>query len=209
MKPLWVVKIGGSLTHTPDLGRWLDAIATVKTARVVVVPGGGPFADAVRDAQRKLGFSDEAAHEMALRAMEQYALMLCAFNSAFVAAGSETGIETTLRAGKVPVWLPVPMLGGRQDVPTNWDTTSDSLAAWLANKLNARRLVLVKSMNLTGRSISVRELQRRGIVDSYFPMLTRAAPYCIDVVDRNDYAGFAEATPDASTGTKIVVDARR
>ncbi|MGI9303048.1 MAG: hypothetical protein ACR2RB_10110 [Gammaproteobacteria bacterium] len=208
MKPLWIVKIGGSLVRSPSLRRWLDVIAAVELAKVVVVPGGGPFADTVRDTQRELGFNDEAAHEMALRAMEQYALMVCAFNAAFVPADTQTGVENALRAGRVPVWMPVRMASDRQDIPASWDMTSDALAAWLANKLGATRLVLVKSAGLRGRSISVHELQRTGIVDNYFPVLTRAAPYRIDVVGPNDYARFGKTGLDASPFTEVVTDSR-
>ena len=44
--------------------------------RIVVVPGGGPFADAVRDFDRSLGLSPHTAHWMALLAMDQYGHVL-------------------------------------------------------------------------------------------------------------------------------------
>ena len=74
MKPL-VVKIGGSLVET---GRLREILAIVARAQrpTVIVPGGGPFADAVRNAQAEFGFSDEAAHRMAILAMHQTALLM-------------------------------------------------------------------------------------------------------------------------------------
>ena len=50
---LTVLKLGGSYAFSPHLKDWLDAIAACAGC-AVVVPGGGPFADAVRMAQRFL-----------------------------------------------------------------------------------------------------------------------------------------------------------
>ena len=40
------------------------------------MPGGGPFADAVREFDRAMGLSSDAAHWMAILAMDQYAHVL-------------------------------------------------------------------------------------------------------------------------------------
>ena len=45
---MWVVKIGGSLSHDPALREWLTQLWEVGGGRVVIVPGGGDFADTVR-----------------------------------------------------------------------------------------------------------------------------------------------------------------
>ena len=45
-----IVKLGGSHAFAAHLKDWLGAIAE-GAGRVVIVPGGGPFADAVRAAQ--------------------------------------------------------------------------------------------------------------------------------------------------------------
>jgi aspartokinase-like uncharacterized kinase len=48
-----VVKIGGSLYDTPELKKWLKQLAkAAKDDSIIIVPGGGPFADTVRDAQK-------------------------------------------------------------------------------------------------------------------------------------------------------------
>ena len=48
----------------------------------------------------------------------------------------------------------------------DWQTTSDSLALWLAAKLSARHLCLVKSADVNGKSI--KELMDQEIVDNHF-----------------------------------------
>ena len=75
-----VVKIGGSYAFSLDLRRWTDAIAGCGRPRSSW-PGGGPFADAVRAAQPRMGFDDAAAHHMAMLAMEQYGYALASFGS--------------------------------------------------------------------------------------------------------------------------------
>ena len=70
-----VIKLGGSHASGPHIRDWLAAIAAEKR-RIVIVPGGGPFADAVRSTQASLGFDDSAAHDMALMAMAQFGRFL-------------------------------------------------------------------------------------------------------------------------------------
>lgn len=47
-----------------------------KEVSVLIVPGGGPFADSVRVADEKFGIGAEASHWMAVLSMEQYAYYL-------------------------------------------------------------------------------------------------------------------------------------
>ena len=55
----------------------LAALATAGQARrLLVVPGGGPFADSVRAVDRQHRLSDDAAHWMAILAMDQYAHLI-------------------------------------------------------------------------------------------------------------------------------------
>ena len=51
-KSMWVVKIGGSLLGSPELERWLEVVAKHGDGKIIIVPGGGLFANAVRDAQK-------------------------------------------------------------------------------------------------------------------------------------------------------------
>ena len=185
---MWVVKLGGSLANYPDdLKRWLKALAEAGKGRVVIVPGGSFFADWVRAAQKRWGFDDAAAHAMGLRAMEQYGLMLCGLQKSFVPARTETEIRKALQENQVPVWLPVQTLAC-EDLPPSWDVTSDSLAAWLARRLAAERLVLVKSCALPEGEMDMAELSRKGIVDAAFPGFVDAAAFDVWLVNREDYA---------------------
>lgn len=135
-----IVKLGGSLIEAPDLRRWLAELA--EAPRHLVVPGGGPFADAVRRAQAVIGFDDLAAHRMAILAMQQYGLLMASLEPRLRLVESEAEIG----ASPTPaIWLPWAMIGSDRSIEASWDVTSDSLALILAMRLRASRLVLVKS----------------------------------------------------------------
>ena len=165
--PLTVVKLGGSHATGLYLKAWLVAIAA-EAGSIAIVPGGGPFADAVRTAQASMGFDDPAAHAMALMAMTQFGCALQSLNPALTLAASRSTILRALKDGKVPVWSPEPMARAA-GLPETWDLTSDSLAAWLAGALGASRLLLVKHGRFDGVAIDAHDLVARGVVDPLFP----------------------------------------
>lgn len=162
-----VVKLGGSVAKSGELRGWLTALESC-TGRVIVVPGGGIFADQVRDAQTRFGFDDATAHRMAILAMEQYGSMLCALSAQLVGARSVAEISGVLARGAIAVWLPAAMTRNAPAIPASWDVTSDSLAAWLAGRLDAERLVLVKSVDPQRLAASLRGLADARIVDRAF-----------------------------------------
>jgi dihydroneopterin aldolase len=161
------VKLGGSHATGPHLKNWLAAIAA-EAGAIAIVPGGGPFADAVRAAQAGIGFDDRAAHIMALMAMAQFGSALESLNPALRLASSRSAISRALKDGKVPVWSPEPMARAAA-LPETWELTSDSLAAWLAGALGASRLVLVKHGRFEGAAVDAHDLAARGVVDPLFP----------------------------------------
>ena len=108
---LTVVKLGGSHAFSAHLKSWIDAI-TAGAGRVVLAPGGGPFADAVRTAQPQMGFDDGAAHQMALLAMDQYGCALANLGAGLTVAASAAAIRRVLLAGGVPVWSASRMVRG-------------------------------------------------------------------------------------------------
>lgn len=171
---LTVVKIGGSYAlsqHLPDI---LNALNAARRP-LVVVPGGGPFADTVRAAQSRMGFDDGTAHKMALLAMAQFAEALTGLSSRLAVAPGVAQIRAALKRGRVAVWSPWPMTNGLEALPASWQLTSDSLAAWLAGRLGARRILLLKHRDAPGRAISLDEAARSGLVDPLFPAYAAAS----------------------------------
>ena len=141
-----VVKIGGGmLSRTSVFDRVTAAIAeAARGRRLVIVPGGGPFADAVRQMFNRFGIGEEAAHWMAILGMDQYAHALVARIAGAALVEGETEIAAALAAGRIPVLAPFRWIRTADPLPHSWDVTSDSIAAWLTGALGARRLVLIK-----------------------------------------------------------------
>jgi aspartokinase-like uncharacterized kinase len=169
-----VVKLGGSLFEgTPGgagAGPSLLALLHRATTPVVVVPGGGGFADLVRAEQERLGLVDTIAHRMALIAMHQMALVLVSLAPdppRLVVAAPRSAIDDALTGRRIPVWVPLPMTDRDLEIPEDWSITSDGLALWLARRLRARHVALVKAADVPA-GLSAADLAARGIVDPYF-----------------------------------------
>ncbi len=163
-----VIKIGGSLLAEPDVleAAITDVIAAAGNARVVVIPGGGVFANAVRAADQAHTLDDDTAHWMAVLAMDQYAHLLVAKHAKLVLADDLANVTAALASGSIPVIAPYRWLRATDPLPHSWDVTSDSIAAWFAGELGAAQLILVKSPSASG-----------DVVDRYF---TTALPPSIE-----------------------------
>jgi Uncharacterized archaeal kinase related to aspartokinases, uridylate kinases len=168
MAPL-VVKLGGSTAGRQEMEQWIAVLASA-TMPLVIVPGGGPFADQVRVSQTQIQFSDAAAHDMAILAMEQFGIVIAERHPRLQAARSLQDIETVLADGGVPVWFPSQMTRNAE-LPPSWDITSDSLAAWLCGKLGSRDLVLCKQVDLEEIIEDIQALVDKGVVDAMLPEL--------------------------------------
>lgn len=205
-RPLSIVKLGGSLARSPHLTAWLDHLAGTG-GRAVVVPGGGPFADQVRDMQDHWRFADDAAHHMAVLAMEQFGRMLAGLDGRCVPAASRRAIREAGRKGDLPVWMPARMTLGRPDIAESWDVTADSLAAWLAAELGADRIFLVKSAALPSSPIEIADLVRWNLVDPAFPAMLARGAASVACVGPADHEQVARAIRnDAAAGVAVLFD---
>jgi len=176
-----VIKFGGSLCHPNSIHaaiRWLEQQA--QSHSLVVVCGGGAYADTVRAEQRHLGFDDVVAHRQALLAMEQTAVLL---QSVWL---DTTGRELPISESGVAMslWSPRGLLFDQQRVSASWDITSDSLSAWLANQIGAHQLSLMKSLDIGFDLGSPQNWRRQGWVDAAFSEMTEGAAYPIRLVGR-------------------------
>ena len=197
---MWVVKLGGSLAHSSDLNSWLDVFSETSRGRVVIVPGGGSYADEVRRAQSVSGFDDDTAHCEALTAMEQFGLSLCGMVENLVPAETESEIQNILAQERVAVWMASKLALADKSIPKSWDVTSDSLAAWLATRLNAQALILVKSVSLPFLSISPSKLSEMGVVDKAFPNFVDCSRYQV----RTLHVGQSDLMREALRSNELV-----
>ena len=167
MKAL-VVKLGGSTAGSNEMQQWIDLLADASLP-LVLVPGGGPFADHIRAMQKPLGYSDDAAHDMAILAMDQFGLVVAERSERFRPSMTIRDMEQAWNAGLVPVWLPSSMTRGAPDILRSWCVTSDSLSAWLAGRIGAESLLLIKQATIDPAEMVLDTLVARHVVDDYLP----------------------------------------
>lgn len=167
-RPSLVVKLGGSHLEAPSLLAWLRVIAA--SAPLLLVPGGGAFADTVRAMQPRLGFSDRAAHDMSLLAMNQFGRLLCDLQPGLKMTGDFAAVETTIAARQVAVLAPWPMLVEEPTLAASWDVTSDSLALWFARHYRSN-LLIVKRARPSG-DLALATLSASAFLDRAFPRLS-------------------------------------
>lgn len=174
-----VVKVGGSLlSHMDRLRMVLADCADGAHGPCIVVPGGGPDADAVREAQARDGFSDAVAHRRALGAMTATAARFRAIEPRLVRSLAPWEAEFPEMA---LVWDPVLLCQGHPDIPETWDVTSDSLALWLAGRIGAACCVLIKSADAPP-GLDGEALARSGLVDAAFPAFARCFQGAITIL---------------------------
>ncbi len=207
--PVLVVKVGGSLAREPGaLPRVLQALAATRP-QPLVVPGGGPLANAVRRVHVGGGLSEATAHRMALLALDQ-----CAFWMAELAAAagpvevvrSPEEIARTVAAGALPVLAPADWLAREDALPASWDVTSDSIAAWVAGRIGARRLLLLKSFAFRASQVDAADLG--DTADAFFPRALPPLVECRLVDGREPAQVLAALAGEPGAGTVLVSTAR-
>jgi len=115
---------------------------------LVVVPGGGEFADTVRQLDGRFNLSNGTAHRMAILGMDQYGLLLRDLMPHDAVAISQLNdTKRTLAAGKLTVFLPAQLLMREDPLENSWTITSDSIALYIAYKLHAKQLLLITDVD--------------------------------------------------------------
>jgi 5-(aminomethyl)-3-furanmethanol phosphate kinase len=147
---LTVVKVGGGLAREAGAGALRRLCRTIGEAGanhpLLVVPGGGAFADAVREHDRRYDLGPVTSHRMAILAMDQFGWLLSDLIPGGVPCTDLATVRSTIDAGHIPVLLPAALLAS-DPLPASWEVTSDSIAAWVAGDGHAASLVLLKPVD--------------------------------------------------------------
>ena len=143
-----VLKIGGSLSRGDGLPMLCREIRRLgERYRILVVPGGGEFADQVRTASTRFNLSETVAHCMALCAMDQYGYLLNhLIAGSYLTADIPSACRST-EAGKVSILLPSTSVLQYSGLPHSWQVTSDTISAWVTHRAQCRRLILLKDVD--------------------------------------------------------------
>ncbi len=186
-RPLAIVKVGGSLFDLPDLGPRLQCwLAAERPAGggVLLVPGGGPTADVVRELDRRHGLGEEKSHWLALRALSLNAHFLASLLPSACVTDDPLECRRVWQKGGIPILDVHEFARADEDrldcLPHSWAVTSDAFAARVAIVTSARSLVLLKSTSVPA-GVSWAEAGRMGFVDAMFAEVLRQAPHHLQV----------------------------
>lgn len=143
-----VVKVGGSLTEHPEKLKVLCEVLSSlgKAYRMLIVPGGGAFADVVRKLDETYRLSETTAHKMAILAMDQFGLLLSDITPNSFTCHSLEDVTNT-KCGLLPILLPSHYMFRVDPLEHSWNVTSDSIAAYIASVVGAERLVLITDVD--------------------------------------------------------------
>lgn len=166
MVPTAVIKLGGSLIGSERHAELMSVLSQASEAgqRLVVVPGGGPFADTVREVCARHQPGDSVAHWMSVLAMDQHAYLIAGLLPRASLVHDPVEVERVLAAGRIAVLAPYAWLRALNPLPHSWEVCADSTAAWIAAELGSPLLVLLKSGDGISRGERSHLCSRAGLI---------------------------------------------
>lgn len=177
-----VIKVGGSLGQSSKLPNLMQKLSKLGDRhKILVVPGGGAFANAIREYDQRFGVAGDAGHWMAILAMDQFGHLLASMLANGALVQDLKAAREALSIGRIPVLLTYNFLRQTDVLPRSWDVTSDSIALWLADLAGAGQLVLLKSVD--GLFNDPHDTNRGGKLMEAASLSQE--PCCQDVVDRS------------------------
>ena len=194
-----VVKFGGSLlTHAEK------TLPLLAEHEVLLVPGGGVFAEQVRRLYAEHRLSESAAHFMAIAAMDAY--------GEFLSSVSGIPARQTLRGSLPAILLPYRLMRELDPLPHSWQVTGDSIACCIAALLGEKRLVILTDVDgiyVNGepvKEITAAELLRLGetCVDAYLPRLLKKHRITCTVANGRSAEAVKAVLRGEAVGTRVV-----
>ncbi len=160
-----VVKVGGSL-----LGCAREVMGALRDREVLVIPGGGLFAERVREFYRKHSLSEEVAHRMAILAMDQYGMFLADVSGIEV-------VDSLDELSGARIFLPSKFMKDNDPFEPSWEVTSDTIACHIAHLLGEKQFVVLTDVDgiyLNGKL--VREIPAEELIGRDETCVDRALP---------------------------------
>src|SRR5690606_11906938 len=138
-----------SKTNLADLiSQWLS---NEPFARTLIIPGGGMLVDSLRKIDNQMGLPEAVSHWQAIRLMDVQAAILesCMegvplINDPLAFATKKISAQSAILLSYEFLKSVEPQMAG-ESLGMGWNVTSDSIAARIANILEADELVLFKS----------------------------------------------------------------
>lgn len=113
--------------------------------KILLIPGGGSYANFIRYLDKTLDLGDDLSHWMAIHSMNYNGKLLGKKFSEL------TCVETLKKLNNsksiFAIFLPYETLRREDELPHNWDVTSDSITLYIAYKLGLQECFLIKDVD--------------------------------------------------------------
>ncbi|UTB33586.1 MAG: delta 1-pyrroline-5-carboxylate synthetase [Methanobacterium sp. ERen5] len=138
----WVLKIGGSLfpEEAINLCEFIVNQTDLGT-EILIVCGGGEFANKVRNYNDLLGFSNTCNHRSAIMCMDIIGTLLADKVEGLESVDSLEDALKVSEHGKIPVMNSYALMEDHDPLEHSWRVTSDSIALYISNLLKAKLLI--------------------------------------------------------------------
>jgi 5-(aminomethyl)-3-furanmethanol phosphate kinase len=144
-----VAKVGGSLASQPDklraLIQKLDELS--KKHPLIIVPGGGEFADTVRELDSRFGLTSQTSHFMAMLAMDQFGILLSSLSNKATTTTKLERVKDLFQLDFMPIFLPSQLFFFKDPLENSWDVTSDSIALYIGSVVRASKVLLITDVD--------------------------------------------------------------
>jgi len=200
-----VVKIGGSLTYNSK-----NLLLNLKEMdkKIVIVPGGGNFANSVRELYEKTELGDFGAHKIATLCTDLTGIYFSEI-SGIKTADNLFDAKRILENENIVIILPSKIILSTDELPCSWDVTSDSFAGYIAKLLKSKMLIIAnkypegKLLN----TINTKTIKGFTSVDKHLPKLISEYDVKCFVVNGNHPERIKNILNDVSdTYTKITLE---
>ena len=162
-----IIKIGGKILEDPeDLNSTISQLKHLldnnSIQKIIIIPGGGSYANFIRNIDQKLNIGNDLAHWMAIYAMNHNGHLLSEKYS-FIKPFEEF-TELKLSKELFSIFLPFKYLYQFDELPHSWDVTSDSITLYFAHKLELKECYLIKDVDgiITKENQVIREVNVKG-----------------------------------------------
>lgn len=145
-----IFKVGGSiLEHPKYLKNTISQIQLLVQEKliqtVIIISGGGSYANFIRDLDKQLEIGSTIAHWMAIYAMDYNGTKIWQqYPSIKLTNNFE---ELKKKDYQISIFLPLNYLKELDPLPHSWDVTSDAITLFLTHKLQLEQSFLIKDVD--------------------------------------------------------------
>ena len=145
-----IVKIGGKILENKEnlestIAQFKHICENDNVQKIIIIPGGGTYANFLRKIDEKISIGDELSHWMAIFAMNCNGIELSQkYND--IKFFDNLG-ELKKSNERIAVFLPYDFINQRDELPHIWDVTSDSITVYIAHHLGLKDCFLIKDID--------------------------------------------------------------